>query len=258
MVRKTFLILTLVIVVLLSSCSSGSTAESPVPDINMPNPASVYCEQNGGKLELIQDPTGAVSGMCIFPDGSECDEWAYFRDECRPGTVSVLPATSAAPRETLPSSPAGSELDNNGWKIYRNTDLGYLFSYPVDAEIVINDEPLKSISIIGLLVDGEYWPQITISHPQDRTDYQPPDGANLREWLIDHSLIGDDPQLAALTIAGTDAIHIRHERSPQSYAFDRYYFAESGQLFEVTIGHVGDHEDWALYNLFLESFQFGD
>lgn len=72
----------------ISGCTFGPTGQSPQPsDTNsqMPNPASVYCEQNGGKVELEQDASGGVKGICIFADGSECDEWAYFRDECKPG-----------------------------------------------------------------------------------------------------------------------------------------------------------------------------
>ena len=52
------------------------------------------------------------------------------------------------------------------------------------------------------------------------------------------------------------AIHTRHDRSPQSFADDRYFFAKSGQLFMVVIGHAGDKEDWGTYNRFLESIQF--
>ena len=48
----------------------------------MPNPASVYCEQNGNKLEIRTAADGSQSGVCVFPDGSTCDEWAYFRGEC--------------------------------------------------------------------------------------------------------------------------------------------------------------------------------
>ncbi len=68
---------------LLASCSTNQA--SPATPANMANPASVYCEQNGGKLEMRQDASGGTAGICKFPDGSECDEWAYFRGECKPG-----------------------------------------------------------------------------------------------------------------------------------------------------------------------------
>jgi putative hemolysin len=55
--------------------------ESPV---GLPNPASVFCEEEGYKLELRTDASG-TAGYCIFPDGSECEEWAFFRGECAPG-----------------------------------------------------------------------------------------------------------------------------------------------------------------------------
>jgi putative hemolysin len=54
--------------------------ESPV---SLPNPASVFCEEQGYKLELRTDASG-TAGYCIFPDGSECEEWAFFRGECAP------------------------------------------------------------------------------------------------------------------------------------------------------------------------------
>ncbi len=47
------------------------------------NPASVYCEEQGYKLEIRTDEQGSY-GVCLFPDGSECDEWAFFRGECGP------------------------------------------------------------------------------------------------------------------------------------------------------------------------------
>lgn len=55
------------------------------PDANMPNPASVYCEDNNGKFELRQEKDGGQVGYCIFEDDSECEEWAFFRGECLPG-----------------------------------------------------------------------------------------------------------------------------------------------------------------------------
>jgi putative hemolysin len=58
--------------------SVNSNQEMP----QMANPASVYCEQNGGKLEIRTAPDGGQTGYCKFNNGSECEEWAYFRKEC--------------------------------------------------------------------------------------------------------------------------------------------------------------------------------
>jgi putative hemolysin len=257
MIRKTsFTLLMLILIVLSASCSSDQTTASPTPEPNMPNPASVYCEENGGKLELRQDVSGGVVGMCIFADGSECDEWAYFRAECKPGDTLATPVSATVPVVTEPSPTVTFGVADDGWKIYRNAELGYSFDYPADAEITIDDEPKKSISITGPLADNEYWPQITISHLRDRVEYRPPEGVDLEQWLTDHYLMGNEERMPDVQIAGTTAIHLRHERSPQSYAFDRYYFARAGQLYMITIGHAGDREDWELYNHFLQSIQF--
>lgn len=54
-------------------------------DAELPNPASVYCEEQGYRAEIRTDDEGGQYGVCIFPDGSECDEWAFYRGECEPG-----------------------------------------------------------------------------------------------------------------------------------------------------------------------------
>jgi putative hemolysin len=66
-----------------------------IPPLNMPNPASVYCEKNGYTLEIRTAADGSQSGVCVFPDGSTCDEWAYYREECVPTVEnSPTPATT--------------------------------------------------------------------------------------------------------------------------------------------------------------------
>jgi putative hemolysin len=60
-----------------------STFESP---LGLPNPASKFCEDQGYKLEMRTDANGGTAGFCIFPDGTECDEWAFYRGECGPAT----------------------------------------------------------------------------------------------------------------------------------------------------------------------------
>lgn len=49
-----------------------------------PNPASVFCEENGGTLEIIPDEWG-TRWNCNFDDGSFCEERAYYHGECSPG-----------------------------------------------------------------------------------------------------------------------------------------------------------------------------
>jgi len=56
--------------------------EKDEKQIELANPASVYCEEQGGKLEIRDMDKGQV-GICSF-DNRECEEWAYFRGECSP------------------------------------------------------------------------------------------------------------------------------------------------------------------------------
>ena len=64
-------------------------SQTPAPAATgsgLANPASVNCVQKGNRLEIRTAADGGQVGMCIFPDGSECEEWAFFRGECGPGT----------------------------------------------------------------------------------------------------------------------------------------------------------------------------
>ena len=53
-------------------------------EVKLANPASVFCAENGGKTSIRIENYGDV-GYCLFDDGTQCEEWAYFRGECRPG-----------------------------------------------------------------------------------------------------------------------------------------------------------------------------
>lgn len=48
----------------------------------IPNPASAYVKYLGYKSEIRIDSMGNHTRVCIFPDGSECDEWLFFRGIC--------------------------------------------------------------------------------------------------------------------------------------------------------------------------------
>lgn len=60
-----------------------AAVETEEGSAGLPNPASVFCEEQGGVVDIRSEPAGQV-GFCVFPDGSECEEWAYYRGECVP------------------------------------------------------------------------------------------------------------------------------------------------------------------------------
>jgi len=53
--------------------------KTPVEEnTELTNPASVYCEENGGTLQIEE-----WAWLCMFSDGSYCEEWAYLSGECK-------------------------------------------------------------------------------------------------------------------------------------------------------------------------------
>ncbi len=64
-------------------CAPGQAAEE-AGGAGLPNPASAFCEEQGGTVD-IREGEGGQYGVCVFDDGSECDEWQFFRGECAPG-----------------------------------------------------------------------------------------------------------------------------------------------------------------------------
>jgi len=133
---------------LIASCSPSQI--SPTPEANLPNPASVFCEEQGGKLELRQDASGGVAGVCVFPDGSECDEWAYYRGECAPApTTTEVPTdpTMTAVPSPLPIDPA----DYQGWWTYTHPVYSFSIMLPEDwdvAQTTSNDPQMNDHTLM--------------------------------------------------------------------------------------------------------------
>ena len=103
-------------------CPDGSTVGREGPNCEfkpcpgstgLANPASVNCQDKGGKLEIRKDSSGGEVGYCQFNDGSECEEWAFFRGECQ----------------------VGSSLLKN-WQTYTNSKLNFTVKYPKDFEAI--------------------------------------------------------------------------------------------------------------------------
>jgi putative hemolysin len=78
-----------------SDVETSNPTVAPTGGVELPNPAAVYCQEQGYRYEIRTAADGSQSGVCIFPDGSECDEWAFFRGECGPPQASTAPAAGS-------------------------------------------------------------------------------------------------------------------------------------------------------------------
>jgi putative hemolysin len=61
--------------------ASGTEPKKPV---GLANPASTKCFEEGLQMKKIMKAEGEMA-VCMFADGTECEEWAYFRGECKQG-----------------------------------------------------------------------------------------------------------------------------------------------------------------------------
>lgn len=74
---------------LLAACGGGDAPAEPQANPGLANPASVNCIDKGYTRETRRDSVGNEYGVCMFPDGTECGEWAFFRDECDVGDTEL-------------------------------------------------------------------------------------------------------------------------------------------------------------------------
>jgi putative hemolysin len=143
------------LLMLLVSCTSVPTqpAAAPFPtQANMPNPASAHCEEQGFKAEIRTAVDGSQRGVCIFPDGSECDEWAYFRGECGPADQS---GSASSPTE-IPTAMPVDPADYQDWWTYAHTEYGFALLLPEDwiVEEVTTGDPLMNGHMLNLHTEG--------------------------------------------------------------------------------------------------------
>ncbi len=218
----------MIIPVLLASCASAPTqvaidaAPTDTPQANVPDPASEYCEQQGNTLEIRTAADGSQSGVCIFPDGSECDEWAYFQGKCGPVSPSGFPST---PTE-IPTQLPIIQADYQGWWTY--THPGYNFSMMLPEDWIVEEittfDPLNNGHTLNIhpnyvsgvenirmtfrrngedvplwptgVGSGEFIPQGTLDvagQPASRILFVCPNGEITEIWY--HDMAGDQPNL---------------------------------------------------------------
>jgi predicted secreted protein/putative hemolysin len=108
----------LALAVLVAGCTQqavplpGTPATTATPkSVGMPNPASVACIQTGGSVEIKKDASGNEYGMCMFQNGTSCEEWALFRNEgCQSG-MTVTPTAEGKKMVTFTEADNGKTGD---------------------------------------------------------------------------------------------------------------------------------------------------
>jgi putative hemolysin len=114
----------LLLLQLAAACSPRLPAAAATAQPDLANPASVYCVQQGAKLDLRTSPGGGVLGICAFADGSECEEWAYFRGQCKPGDSLGAPA-AIQPADLTLASLQNARFHSPDWGDFQLVDGVY-------------------------------------------------------------------------------------------------------------------------------------
>lgn len=76
-----------VLVAVLAACGDDDDEDEPSQTTTaLANPASVFCVEQGGEVEIVDEEGGQV-GYCILPDGTRIEEWEYFEQQTGGTTV---------------------------------------------------------------------------------------------------------------------------------------------------------------------------
>lgn len=111
MKTRNFGLITLVAISSLALTGCNNSTNTPTDDnVEIANPASVYCQENGGTLNLEES-------LCTFSDGSYCEQWAYYNGECQPWTTIDIENLQVTPE------PIGFEVDYWTSEIYSQEDM---------------------------------------------------------------------------------------------------------------------------------------
>jgi putative hemolysin len=119
-----------------------STEESTWTTIWMPNPAAVYCEEQGGTVSIVKDAEWNESGMCKLADGTEVDEWEYYRANHQDETATTWDVATwdVAPLYTQEDLEAAEKTitEEGFWKMtvkVENVKLTYMWDEKAKSEL---------------------------------------------------------------------------------------------------------------------------
>jgi putative hemolysin len=183
---------------------------------DLPNPASVFCEQQGNKLDIRPAADGNQSGICISPDGIECDEWAYYRGECvfpNEGLLIITPTEvmSAEIPTEIPTPMPIESADYQGWWTYSHDVYGFSIMLPEDwiVEEVTGNDSLNNGHVLNLhpsYASGKENIRMTFRRTGENA-WLWPDGVGVGEFIPQGTLdIAGLPALRLLLVCPTGEV----------------------------------------------------
>ncbi len=138
----TFLVLTAMLILTISACTPD-IAKPDLPSFGLANPASTYCIEQGGTLDIRTSNDGGQTGYCMFKNGNECEEWAYYRHECSPDQFTQ--------KDTLQNT-------SWQWLQYTNNETGEQLEIPTPQNFTLNFSKENQLGLNAdcNLVSGTY------------------------------------------------------------------------------------------------------
>ena len=133
-----------------AAVEDAPAATKPAAEISqLANPAAVSCQEQGYSYQIRTVEDGGQAGVCLFPDGSECDGWDFYNDDCAPGdsaTLEVVEETVLVEPTSTPIVPA--EMSVAGW-------LGHVISDQDDDLLVLSPEGAGKLGLSGATPEVE-------------------------------------------------------------------------------------------------------
>ena len=77
-IRQRVAVLFVVGAVTLAGCGGDDPTPPLDTEVEIANPAAVFCIEQGGRVEIVENDAGQ-QGICVLPDGTRIDEWEYYR-----------------------------------------------------------------------------------------------------------------------------------------------------------------------------------
>jgi putative hemolysin len=107
--------LLLIAIILMAISFLSACQRQPLPggdndSTQLADPSATYCVEQGNSYLIKTAGDGSQSGICILQDGTACDSWAYYRNECGAAGNATAPAKQNKSEPGAGNPPPGPDI----------------------------------------------------------------------------------------------------------------------------------------------------